>query len=244
MLVNNNCTSINKREALKIVRLTDSLAQTAAIDKLLKKGFSINYQFDDGNTLMHEAVLAGDSELIKILLDRDSSIEVTDVYGLRPLDYVISNTNLFEMMTAKGTSTESTIDGLPVYILEKILRPSGIKGKCTYLYVNGNQPSSQLLKWLSENGVSFAVSDYIENGSPEFMTVGPPLRDEAFYLFQVLYTKENDSKIIVETMLSASFEKKYENELSYKYDIINHNKCEFERIRGYWFEKNIFSRIQ
>jgi len=239
-----NCTSNIMCNAVQIANLEGCLAQSTALDKLLSEGFLINNQVDeDGNTLLHKAVCREDIELIKILLDRGALIDKKNSLGLRPLDYAISKTNMLEMLMSKGSTQEIILDGVPVYIWETVLFDFK-NDKPTLLYINGKRASQQLLEWLHVRGQLFIVSDYVGSGKIEFMSEGPPLREDVFYLYEILCKKESDSKIIVETLLSLSTDKKYINESMSKYVMVNHNKIEFERIHGYWFSKYVFSRGQ
>ena len=49
---------------------------------------------DQGNTLLHEAAISGNSQIVRILMDRGLCLETENINGTTPMDSAVLNGNL------------------------------------------------------------------------------------------------------------------------------------------------------
>lgn len=81
---------------------------------LSDKGNPVNKMTHDGRTYLHWAAYAGNSEMVKYLLDNASKIDVLDDHGYSPLNFAAANgqknTEVYDLLIAKGADPKKDLD--------------------------------------------------------------------------------------------------------------------------------------
>ncbi len=114
---------------------------------LLKKGLRVNeaLDFQDGDTLLHEATSWGKLDIVKFLLKNGADPTVRDRYGERPIDAAIraKEEDLCKLLS-KPDGDEPLVDGVPSGLIEEVL-PHRYTGENYFISWNGKDPEPEIL---------------------------------------------------------------------------------------------------
>lgn len=114
---------------------------------LLKKGLQVNeaLDFEDGDTLLHEATSWGKVDVMKFLLAAGADPTIRNRYGDRPIDTVIEGEkeDLCALL-ARPNHEEALVDGIPSGLIEELL-PHRSKDEIIFVSWNGGDPAPELL---------------------------------------------------------------------------------------------------
>ncbi len=87
---------------------------------LAKKGADVDYKGYDGETLLHQAVINSDLDMINLLLDHHARIDQADTDGYTPLALAAARnkTRAAKLLISRGADLEATISGgyTPLFI--------------------------------------------------------------------------------------------------------------------------------
>ncbi|MBO7454059.1 MAG: ankyrin repeat domain-containing protein [Alphaproteobacteria bacterium] len=104
--VNVNETDNNGMSLLSHAIVTNSENSVDLVKYLIEKGAKINKQSNDGWTPLHEAVQAGNKEIVQILLDHDAFVNAADLTEWTPLHEASKKGNLeiFKLLVENGAN--------------------------------------------------------------------------------------------------------------------------------------------
>lgn len=134
--VNVNETDSNGMSLLSLAIVTNSENSVDLVNYLIEKGAKINRQSIDGWTPLHEAVQAGNKEIVQILLDHDAFVNAADTNGWTPLHEASQNGNL-------GISKLLADNGADAY--------ASCSNKSTPASIASNKRFADIVKYLSSD---------------------------------------------------------------------------------------------
>lgn len=218
--------------------LANATNRVAVVSDMINDGFPVNQPaFLSGSTLLHKAIIYGDEQLIRYLLEQGASLEIEND-GDRPVDYVENGhtNNIWKIIESFAPVVDDSVDGMPKYFLSGLVNPYEGNRDC-FLYINGKSASPKIIDWLKSRGVVCRASDYVESSSPVFMKYGPEASNQPCYIYEILYEIINDKKVFFEVKLRREYENK-EDGTKY-YTLLSYGKGEYIKKHGFWFYNSI-----
>ena len=128
---------------------------TVFLKSLFKHGLLINeaLDFEKGNSLLHEAVWSGKTEMVKFLLKNGAQRDIQDRSGSPPIEAaILTKQKTICNLLAKPGGKEKKIDGIPTGLIAKLLPhdPSEAK-ELHFISWNGQDPPAAILAEMTKS---------------------------------------------------------------------------------------------